>query len=598
MPGLAKQDGNVLRVPGSLRIVCDGTELLAEPVHAFERGHNEIYFGENPVGGTSCSAHFGGTLTDLKGRALRGFPRQYFSRLDRLTGWLTDGRWAVATALLLALAGAKAVDAALEHGGAPRTWVRRIATAASRHRWCLLAMGICGLAFAWLVTAGSFEFIHRESFGDFYDFQALSLLQGRLDVPPEVLSGEGFYYGGKCYGYFGLCPAVIRLPFVALGIAFGQTSRALMTVYFLGALLAANLILNHLRLKLAGKAAYPSFSATLLLTFNVGLGSTFIFLASRAYIYHEAILAGAAFALWSAYFTFRYLADRRLSSGLGALAFGFGAVHCRPTSGLFALSFLGIAALIAAWQHPRPLLPGAKRHFAIAGLSAAAFLSFCGVSYLKFRTFAGMPLRYNVQFLDDPGRLGRIEGKELHLENVRANADAYFLSFTGKLTRRFPYLRNQSLDTARYPGIKYDMNEPILAIPFCMPGLTFLALMGLIVGPALAAPFRPALGALALAAVPMTAVLLMAVVSSQRYTADFIPIQIVAAAAALAAIERKPWGPPLRIVATILLVASIFACGALALRFQGEEVWGVPDSIRTHYRELSRWFDRSFGGLR
>jgi len=47
-----------------------------------------------------------------------------------------------------------------------------------------------------------------------------------------------------------------------------------------------------------------------------------------------------------------------------------------------------------------------------------------------------------------------------------------------------------------------------------------------------------------------------------------------------------------------LMVASILASFALALQFQGEEVWGVPDSVRTHYRELSRWFDRSFGGLR
>jgi hypothetical protein len=527
-----------------------------------------------------------------------GSPHQYLRFSDRLTGWFTDGRWAIVTALLVSFAGARAVEASLGNKGAPRMWARRIATAASRHRSFMLAVGICTLGFVWLITAGSFELIHRESFGDFYDFQARSLLKGQLDVPPAALSGEGFYYGGKCYGYFGPGPALIRLPFVALGIAFGQMSRALMTGYFLGALVAAYLILNHLRSKLAGKAVSPSLSATLLLTFNVGLGSTFLFLASRAYIYHEAILACAAFALWSAYFTLRYLEDRQFNSGLGALVFGFWAVHCRPTGGLFALSFLGLAALIAALASQKPFLPNAKRHIALAGLSAAAFLSFCGVSYLKFHTFAGMPLRYNVQFLGDPGRLGRIEGKELHFENIRANADAYFLSCTGVLTRRFPYLRDQGLDTGRYPGIKYDMNEPILAIPFCMPGLTFLALIGFIIGPAIAAPFRPALGALALAAAPMTVVLLMAVVSSQRYTADFIPIQIVAASAALAATERKRWGTPVRILAAMFLLASIFASFALALHFQGEEVWGVPDSTRTHYRELSRWFDRSFGGLR
>ena len=99
----------------------------------------------------------------------------------------------------------------------------------------ILSSGICTIAFTWLITDGSFALIYRERFGDFYDFQARSLLAGRLDVPPAVLSGEGFYFGGKCYGYFGICPAVLRLPFVALGIGFGKVSRAFMTIYFMGA---------------------------------------------------------------------------------------------------------------------------------------------------------------------------------------------------------------------------------------------------------------------------------------------------------------------------------------------------------------------------
>ncbi|HTD13793.1 MAG TPA: hypothetical protein VK673_01355, partial [Chthoniobacterales bacterium] len=418
------------------------------------------------------------------------------------------------------------------------------------------------------------------------------------------------------YGYFGICPAVLRLPFVALGIGFGKLSRALMTVYFMGALLASYLILMQLRA--AGRDALPraparpvqrrctrrvdseskppSSTATLLLIVNVGAGSTLLFLASRAYVYHEAILAGAAFALGSAYFTLRYLSRPCFRSAAGALALGVCAAHCRPTSGLFALSFLAACALITMLCSRQSLKRAAIPNLTVALLSVIGFLSFNGISYLKFHTFDGMPLRYNIQFLENPGRLSHINGEELHVGNIRLNADAYFGSFTGEFMRQFPYIRNQGVVTYKYAGTVYDLSEPILAIPYCMPGLAVLSLMGMALGAFAGQYFRRVLIALAVAFVPMALVLFMAVVSSQRYTGDFVPALVIAAGIGLAVSDIRTWRAWLQMSTIPFAIASVFVTFALALHYQGEEVWGVPDSAKSHYRHIKHWFDKRFNG--
>src|SRR6188508_3197110 len=50
--------------------------------------------------------------------------------------------------------------------------------------------------------------------GGFYWRQAESMVvRGRLDVEPTALIGECFERGSRCYGYFGLTPSLVRLPF-------------------------------------------------------------------------------------------------------------------------------------------------------------------------------------------------------------------------------------------------------------------------------------------------------------------------------------------------------------------------------------------------
>jgi hypothetical protein len=126
-----------------------------------------------------------------------------------------------------------------------------------------------------------------------------------------------------------------------------------------------------------------------------------------------------------------------------------------------------------------------------------------------------------------------------------------------------------------------------------MTGLFFLAL-----GSAAwrwRAPGNPRLGVLITwaAAVPMTLALLAAVAVAQRYTGDFCPFLIVAAAfgsAALAEVRRLLRAVLGGFLGCATLWSVIFTV-AVSLHYQGATVWGVPDDARARYKRLQQRID-------
>src|SRR5688572_16226316 len=253
------------------------------------------------------------------------------------------------------------------------------------HVWFAATAFLCTLAFAWIVTFGTFKLVAADSFGSFYDYQAASWLKGRWDVLEAALQGEAFVVNGKVYGYFGPTPALLRVPLVALGFGFAATTRVWMLLHFVSCLVAAYALL-HEAARWQSPVARVSAWAVAIFTATVGLGSTLFFLGSRAYVYHEAILCGAGFALWSVYCALRFLRAPASRWWIGALICGILTVQARAPSGLFALLFLGA---VAAWRmgreiktRPRLVLP--VRPGLIAGLTAAGLFSFNLVSYIKF----------------------------------------------------------------------------------------------------------------------------------------------------------------------------------------------------------------------
>lgn len=583
-----------------LRLEFDGRVILSQAVAYHPRLSDQIAFGENPVGGTTAGGFFRGDIFTTAQRKVRGAPSAFFSWPARLGTWLTAKPGEVVVAALLALAAAFLAFRT-------QRWLahrRPAAPAASPvfaghprppHAWFLGTAALCALAFSAVVTGGTFRFNVPESFGSFYDYQAASLMHGRLDVPSAAVDGEAFAFEGKLYGYFGPTPALLRLPFTLFDLAFGHLSRSFLLGYYLASLAAVYALLIQASRLLSGRATWPAPADVVLLVTGAGLGSTLFFVSSRAYIYHEAIACGVAFALWSAWASLRWLSSPRSLAWLGALLLGTLSVHARPPVGLFALSVLGCVAAVHLWSQRQAGPRAWLRPTAIGLLSVCGVLSFNGLSYLKFKSFDGAPLKYHVQY--HPERLARIDGKNFHLANFRYNFDGYVWRPNFVFRPTFPYVFIAGRNPNDYPLAKIDLAEPTLALPYAMPGLVVLAVAGglfaLVRWPAARRP----LGVLAVAALPMTAALFMAVAISQRYTADFCPALLIAAAFGLASAELlpRPLLRPLRLGLAALTFVSILITAAITLHYQGEGVWGVPKEITDRYQALRKTVDTALG---
>ncbi len=599
LPSLAAIPGSPDQPSDHLRVTFDGTTVLDAKVTFFSRRPLHAFFARNPLGGTSCGPEFAGQLRRADGRPLLGNTRAYFTRTERVRAWLWFGRWQLLTSLLL---------------GAAVTWtLRRLSLSTSpllplsparllpflrAHRPFFLTAAFCSIAFTAILTSGTFRLIYPETFCNFYDFQALSLLQGRLDVPEEALQEEAFVYAGKIYGYFGPTPALFRLPFVIFGLAFGELSRAAMLLCYAATLVGAYLLLLDASRLLHPNRPRPAAWQTVLFTVHVGLGSTVFFLGSRAYIYHEAILCGIMFALFSCWCSLRHLARPAGRWWLGALALGTLSVHARPPTGLLALTVLGCVAavhLLRPWfdaeiQNPKSKIQNSLRPLAIGALSVLGVLSFNALSYAKFRTIDGCPLRLNVQYTED--RLDKIDGQQFHAANLPYGLSSYLLHPNVEITRHFPWLYiGPAVQRRAFPQAKIDFPDRALALPFGMTGLFVLATVACAAAAVKPSAARAPILVLWAATVPCSLAMFAAIATSERYTGDFCPFLFCAAAFGLAA---PRWYP---LTTAALAAATLWACvltWAVTIHYQGAMVWGVPADVTQSYQQLRQRVDDFF----
>jgi hypothetical protein len=228
-------------------------------------------------------------------------------------------------------------------------------------------------------------------------------------------------------------------------------------------------------------------------------------------------------------------------------------------------------------------------------LSVLGVLSFNGLSYLKFKSFEGAPLKYHVQY--HAARLANIEGRNFHLANVPFGSANYLWRPSYGLRPTFPYVFLEGNDPARFPGSRIDLAENTLALPFAMPSLVLLTALGLVLALVRWPAARLPLAVLAGGVAPVAAALFAAVAISQRYTADFVPFLIGSAAFGLAGLAIVP--PALR---RILYPGTFVLCGlaflttlAFTLHYQSEVVWGVPDDVKAHYFSLRKTMDHLLG---
>jgi hypothetical protein len=521
-----------------------------------------------------------------------------------------------------------------ESGESPaRGWLRT-------HRPALLAIAFVTLASGWLATYGTWRVFDAESFGGVYDAQARSLLAGHWDMPLETLGREAFLRDGKWYTYFGCVPALARIPLLlALPHSDGRWSRlsvvlavAVSAVYaYRIALLARRAFASdhagaHDR---RARAAYPVF------ILSTTLGSTCVFLASRTFVYHEAVIWGGALALASFAHLLQFLSSPRSSSLLAAAAFALAAFFTRATVGggpILALTLLGLNVLAWQWRWRQMPTSGAiARRWNLGSLLRAlngwpdgsrrpsygtvtiaggtvllAVAGYVGLNHLKFDTwFEGLPMWRHYEAIHDPARLKYTGGRFMDVRSVRTAVCCYFSPVAIDFSRSFPWV-HATQDIPEFREARIDKVEWYTSVPASMPALFGLGIVGAFYigrrplgsdaaktsGAPVSDDGRPRATIVLLGALAGGISLLPCNFITHRYVHDFFPILVIAAAYGMHVPLRSDVGRVRRWLAALLVASAttwgVYVNSAMALTYQCTQVWGVPRERAVEYWYL-RW---------
>ena len=288
---------------------------------------------------------------------------------------------------------------------------------------CFCLVG--SLAYLAILTNGTFDLGARETLDRAYDAYARAMLVGRLDVSRDVIGNEGFYVDGKVYLYYGILPALMRLPFLLAGMA----SPSPRLFVWIEATVAAALF--HLTLaRILALSCPPIRSAgngtvALMAGIAAWIASPCLLLVSNASIYHEPI--GVALVCTGGIFL---LLSGPIASALGgqppqlsttrltAIAILAGlSLHARPplAVGLFLLT-----GLLCLWTLADPsvakrglwgrLLHAVRKSLLPGAMLTIAVVVFMIVNWLRFGDpMSAGPLRYYGYYLFLEGNSPRMQ---------------------------------------------------------------------------------------------------------------------------------------------------------------------------------------------
>ncbi|MGO9343394.1 MAG: hypothetical protein ACLP6E_12885 [Acidimicrobiales bacterium] len=504
-------------------------------------------------------------------------------------------------------------------------------------RSCAVAIALCGAAFSWLVTDGTFNFLQSAPFSNFYDVQARSLLHGTWSMPASVLTIEGIRIDGQTYMYYGPMPAILRIPILIFTHRLdGRLTQPSLLIGFVVALTFASLLSWRIRGVVRGPVDLGRFECWLTagLIVVVGLGSVLFFLGSTAQVYEEAEMWGAAFTLGAFYsligFLERPVAGRLVSTGIFATL----AMLTRGSVGAGPLVAIGLVALVyllsmLAGRFQRyesqarriadalALRVAERQGRFLAGLFAALGVPlalYAWVNEAKFGTPFSIPVGRQIYSLENAHRravLAANGGSLFGLKFLPTNLVQFVRPDALSVTRLFPFLF--------FPGkalvighLLYDTRDWTSSIPACMPVLFVLALVGIVVAykrrPPPESPHVTEAG-LATLRIPLVGAaagtygILTIAFIAQRYLADAIPLLVLASLAGwhfMAGRVANFRGGLRAVGATLLAVLTLFGLWAtfsLSLFYQRELGPLVSIPQRAGMVAFQQQLDRSlFGG--
>lgn len=199
----------------------------------------------------------------------------------------------------------------------------------------------------------------------FFRSQAEALIAGRFWVPNDSLGDECYVVDGRCFGYYGLTPSILRLPMLA--ITSGDSSPLMAGLGYLLNVAAALAILaqvwrkaHQLGLAREGWQGWSLYGTLCLL---LGPGSITI-LVTYPDVGNEAILWGSGFILAQLAFVFLWRTTHRSLALFGMVLAGLLAALSRPPM-LVSAAAISLVVLLIAFRDDRPW---PTRVMAVSGL--------------------------------------------------------------------------------------------------------------------------------------------------------------------------------------------------------------------------------------
>ncbi len=440
------------------------------------------------------------------------------------------------------------------------------------------------LVFGALVSGGHPSgLVERGPFSsDFFDEQAHSLLDGRLDVDPAVASLEGFERDGHTYLYFGLVPALLRLPIAAVTDGLdGRLTQLSMLLALAVTLSATSRLLWRARLWQRPDepvihrwepAVFGCFVAA------VGLASPLLFLGSRPVVYHEVELWGTATTLVALDALLRWWDDPTRGPLVRASLAALVAFNTRASVGGGAVAALGLVLLLSLVWGKQPW----RRWPALALAVLAPVVTYAAINIARFDTAFAVPFEAQALSQYDAARQATLEATDNTLFGLEfaPTALATYLRPDGVVPQRlFPWVTFR--DTNRLIGNPtFDTVDRSTSLPIAAPGFLILGTAG---GVALLSRRRrrdPWLGLILGAATGLTSTVTIAFIAN-RYLADFTPTLVVAASLGLWVVADRVAAARalVRRMAVTSLAAITVASGltSLALAVQSQRLFILPD---------------------
>lgn len=440
--------------------------------------------------------------------------------------------------------------------------------------------------YALLMAGPSLNIWTSSNFGLVFNSMLANMLHGRFDVDPALIENEGFLVGGRTYAYFGVFPALARLPFVVLPgwekVNFSQLS--MIVAYGLTATLILRLLWD---LYQAAGALVESRFRFLVLGAAITLAGPILpFL--KPSIYQETASWAFLFAIWFVCLALRAFLIERQPSVSTMCYLGLAAGLClltRVSTGLGVYVALGLVLLAVLFR--LPLIKGKISLVTAALFPAALFIMLTGaVNFARWgNPFIFAPYQnYLWQIAKNFSSPQYTEG-QFNLNRLGCNVVYYLAPVFGFTDSSGEQLLRASCypkwEVAEVPPGSFLLSDPVV---LCFAAMSIGFFVRCRNGP----EFWPLLAVATGLAVPVM-LMLTAVAVTFRYRMEFYPLFVFLACVGAFSSVRSAVGATPQPRFSVTRLGSLAVLGASILIAHGTLVlyrisyWGTLEETYVSY---------------